>query len=111
MSTDTRDEALRAARAAYEDSGNMVSAVKAYRNVSGQPLRESLNACKVARVRDGWNGPERGDEELTQALQVLIGAELVQLVDRASVELGIGRRFVWAEIAFVSTRNARGETP
>lgn len=109
-------EALSAARAVYEKTGSLLQATKAARNASGCRLgvREALEACKGAIVREGWVAPEDPKSDAAEALDMAVGAGLVDLVDRAVAELcsfGIDRRSVWAEIAYIASCNARGRQP
>lgn len=114
MSSDA--EALSAARAVYEKTGSLLQATKAARNASGCRLgvREALEACKGAIEREGWVAPENPERDAVEALSVAVGVGLSDLVDRVYGDLsgiGIDRRSVWAEIAYVASRNARGRQP
>lgn len=109
-------EALSAARAVYEETGSLLQATKAARESSGLRLgvREALEACKSAIERECWRAPEKPQRDAVAALEVAVGSGLVDLVERVSGDLGgigIDRRSVWAEIAYVASRNARGERP
>lgn len=68
-----------------------------------------MNQQEINAAKGGYDVSK--EYEVASALEMAVGGGLVGLVDRVSEELDVERRFVWSEIAYVATRNARGERP